>query len=351
MWTLPAQEQFIKDYLELCEPSAATPLPDPVAQAVQGYISRDQPTDLRLLRSRLAPAFVIISAPFTEPYLLAILLAERYDLTIVTVDQLVWEGVLAPRSGAAHRARDFLCDSTRAGARAPAAAKQPAKKGLSSAKASNGRKRSESTSSLSPAPDLRDVPVKPRPMTPALLGDLIAARLMEPDVSKGVVFWDVHNSQFSASVTHTVMALLLGLGKRKHAYFITLDNSAALHRLATQKQDSGDEGPDQQAEATPPAEATLLLCDEEEYEELPERDREHDPEKKSRKGKGAPLHKQVSHHTKLTSSEQSDTRKPSIRKPSAMSRSSLRRSEMSIEPHDKKRRGLPKKKGDEDQST
>ena len=45
--------------------STGTALPDPVAQAAQNYISRDQPPDHLLTLSRRAPAFVIISAPYT----------------------------------------------------------------------------------------------------------------------------------------------------------------------------------------------------------------------------------------------------------------------------------------------
>ena len=61
-------------------------------------------------------------------------------------------------------------------------------------------------------------------------------------MSSGVVFWDVHSCQFSANVTHTVMALLLGLGKRKHAYFITMNKSAnqQIELLRKQKATEGE---------------------------------------------------------------------------------------------------------------
>ncbi|KAF0295084.1 Hydrocephalus-inducing [Amphibalanus amphitrite] len=386
MWTLPAQEQFIRDYHELCVSGAGAAVADPIAQAIVSYINSDQPADHYLNLSRRAPAFVIISAPYTgeysKPYLLAVLVAERYGLSVVTVDQLVWECLLTPSSAAAHRARDFLFDSGKQGGRgAPPAAKQPAnsKRGQTTAAGQTraGRKRSESDSSV-PAPGLRDV-LKPRPLPPAMLGELIALRLTEPDVSSGVVFWDVHNCQFSANVTHTVMALLLGLGKRKHAYFITMNRSAAQQIELLRKQKATEDQAESRPVYTPPPEATLLACDEIEYEALPERDRtrlallmrrtrqkrakerrdevrrlqeqlRQEHEKKSRKGKGSALHKQLSHHNKISSPDQADPRKSSMRKPSAMSRMSLRqpRSDVSIEPHDRKKRGASKKKGDED---
>ena len=67
---------------------------------------------------------------------------------------------------------------------------------------------------------------------------------MEPEFSGGVVFWDIHSTQFSGGVVHTVTALLLGLGKRRHAYFLTLDRTAAQHiqTVRGQRADSGEAG-------------------------------------------------------------------------------------------------------------
>ena len=64
--------------------------------------------------------------PSPEPYLLAVLLAERYGLSVLTVDQLVWQSVLNPSCAAAHRVREHMFDTGKpAGRGAAPAAKQP----------------------------------------------------------------------------------------------------------------------------------------------------------------------------------------------------------------------------------
>ena len=60
---------LVSDYHELCMAGGGSALADPVAQAVLNYISSDQPADYHLTVSRRAPAFVIISAPYTGEYL------------------------------------------------------------------------------------------------------------------------------------------------------------------------------------------------------------------------------------------------------------------------------------------